>query len=221
MSSFWSNFWGRGAEFGASEADLQSLQLPRHCSVSSVLQDAGRDITPQPLSKIDSACRGSTVCDHAEGIRSAAANFGQSAGLRVRESGLLGRSNRNRWRRSARVWISEDCSHRTDRVVWRQLEKPLSHFLVSFVLQEVMFGPISGSFQQKHLEKLQEAGLSVVSLWIDGEYANCWSQSSYYWIEEQVLLRRAPDEGWDDFYGCKDESGKERLIALGLAVQYG
>ena len=38
------------------------------------------------------------------------------------------------------MWLTEDCSHRETREIWRQLENPLSHFLVSFVLQEVLFG---------------------------------------------------------------------------------
>src|SRR5215470_13514893 len=38
------------------------------------------------------------------------------------------------------VWITEDRLNRETQRAWRRLKKPLSHFLVSFVLQEVMFG---------------------------------------------------------------------------------
>ena len=38
------------------------------------------------------------------------------------------------------VWVSEDCSHRGPNPIWRPLDNPLSHFLVTFVLQEMMFG---------------------------------------------------------------------------------
>jgi hypothetical protein len=115
------------------------------------------------------------------------------------------------------VWITEECSHRETRQVWRQLENRLSHFLVSFVLQEVMFGSELVAVAPGALEKFEAAGLSVEPVWIRGEYAWSIDRPSYFLVGERFLLRRAPDEaGGDDWYGCKDAAGADVLTSLGL-----
>jgi hypothetical protein len=55
--------------------------------------------------------------------------------------------------------------------VWRRLDKPLSHFLVSFVLQELMFGSELLAVAPGALEKFEGAGLPVEPVSIRGEYA--------------------------------------------------
>jgi hypothetical protein len=56
------------------------------------------------------------------------------------------------------VWISENCSHRDAVREWRQLETPLSHFLVSFVLQELMFGSEILAWPTVHSRSLRKRG---------------------------------------------------------------
>ena len=106
------------------------------------------------------------------------------------------------------VWITEECSHRKAQRVWRKLEKPLSHFLVSFVLQELVFGSELLAVAPGALEKFESAGLLVEPVWIRGEYACDIDRPSYFLVGERFLVRRAPDEAdGDDWYGCKDETG--------------
>ena len=118
------------------------------------------------------------------------------------------------------VWITEECSHRDARQVWRQLENPLSHFLVSFSLQEMMFGSELVAVAPGAFERFETAGLSVEPVWIMGEYAWELARPSYFLVGERFLVRRAPDEAdGDDWYGCNDEVGAEVLDSLGLPVQ--
>lgn len=62
-------------------------------------------------------------------------------------------------------------SHRDTQRVWRRLEKPLSHFLVSFVPQELVFSSEVLAAAPGALEKFESAGLPVERVWIRGEYA--------------------------------------------------
>jgi hypothetical protein len=118
------------------------------------------------------------------------------------------------------VWITEDCSHRETQQVWRQLEKPLSHFLVSFVLQELMFGSELVAVAPGALETFERAGMPVEPVWIRGEYAWGIDQPSYFLAGELFLVRRAPDEAnGEDWYGCKDGVGAGVLRSLGLPTQ--
>src|SRR5215813_6449849 len=115
------------------------------------------------------------------------------------------------------VWISENCSHRDAVKEWRQLEKPLSHFLVSFVLQELMFGSEIRAVAPNAREKFEGAGLPVEPVWIRGEYAWGFDGPSYFLVGERFLVRRAPDEAdGEDWYGCKDGMGEGALRSLGL-----
>ena len=115
------------------------------------------------------------------------------------------------------VWISEECSHRETQQVWRRLENPLSHFLVSFVLQELMFGSELVALALGALEKFEGAGLRVEPVWIRGEYASDIDRPSYFLVGGRFLVRRAPDEAdGEDWYGCKDGAGASVLTSLGL-----
>ncbi len=118
------------------------------------------------------------------------------------------------------VWISENCSHRNAVNEWRQLEKPLSHFLVSFVLQELMFGSEILAVAPEALARFGEAGLKTEPVWINGEYACDIDRPSYYLAGEHFLVRRAPDEAnGDDWYGCNNSAGAEMLTLVGLPTQ--
>jgi hypothetical protein len=118
------------------------------------------------------------------------------------------------------VWISENPSELQEARVWRQLEKPLSHFLVSFVLQEVMFGSEIVALAPGTLEKFEESGASVEPVWINGEYARDIDRPSYFLAGGRFLVRRAPDEAdGDDWYGCQDLTCVETLSSLGLPTQ--
>jgi hypothetical protein len=118
------------------------------------------------------------------------------------------------------VWISENCSHREPVKQWRQLEKPLSHFLVSFVLQELMFGSEILGVAPRALAKFEEAGVKTAPVWINGEYAWDTYRPSYFLAGESFLVRRAPDEAdGDDWYGCNSSAGAELLTSLGLPRQ--
>jgi hypothetical protein len=115
------------------------------------------------------------------------------------------------------VWISEACSHRGTQLVWRRLENPLSHFLVSFVVQEVMFGSELLAVAPGALETFEREGLAVEPVWIRGEYAWDIDRPSYFLVDERFLVRRAPDEAdGDDWYGCQDEAGAGVLRSLDL-----
>jgi hypothetical protein len=118
------------------------------------------------------------------------------------------------------VWITEGCSHRVAQQVWRQLERPLSHFLVSFVLQELMFGSKLLAVAAGALEKFERAGLPIERVWIRGEYAWGIDRPSYFLAGERFLVRRAPREGnGEDWYCCKDGMGTEVLRSLGLPAR--
>jgi hypothetical protein len=118
------------------------------------------------------------------------------------------------------VWISENCSHRNPVRQWRQLEKPLSHFLVSFVLQEVMFGSEILAVAPGALARFEGAGVKIEPVWINGEYAWGIDRPSYFLAGDHFLVRRAPDEAdGDDWYGCNTLQGAELLESLALPTQ--
>jgi hypothetical protein len=115
------------------------------------------------------------------------------------------------------VWISEDSSHRYANPVWRQLEQPLSHFLVSFVLQELMFGSEFVAAAPDALSKMGREGLLIEPIWIDGEYAYEHTRPTFSLVENRILLRRAPEDGdGDDWYGWNDQSFSSKVSLLGL-----
>jgi hypothetical protein len=118
------------------------------------------------------------------------------------------------------VWVTEECSHRTPRQAWRQLENPLSHFLVSFVLQGVMFGSPVLAVAAGALEKFEAAGLAIEPIWLRGEYALDIDRPSYFLAGQRFLVRRAPEEAdGDDWYGCEDAAGAEVLSMLGMPTR--
>jgi len=120
------------------------------------------------------------------------------------------------------VWISEKCSHRDPIRAWRKLVAPLSHFLVSFVLQELMFGSEIVAVAPGALAKFEAACLPVQPVWINGEYAWDIDRPSYFFVAERFLVRQAPAEAnGDDWYGCRDAEGAQVLKSLGLRSPIG
>jgi hypothetical protein len=118
------------------------------------------------------------------------------------------------------VWISENCSHRDAVREWRRLENPLSHFLVSFVLQELMFGSEIGGAAVGALAKFKVAGVKIEPVWLGGEYAWNIDRPSYFLADDRFLVRHAPNEAdGDDWYGCNSSAGAELLASLGLPAQ--
>ncbi len=118
------------------------------------------------------------------------------------------------------VWISENCSHREPIRQWNRLDNPLSHFLVSFVLQEVMFGCRIVSVATNALQSFTKAGLTVEPLWVNGEYAWGIDRPSYSLVAGCIVVRSAPNEGdGDDWYGCTSIEGQDILMSLALPLE--
>jgi hypothetical protein len=116
----------------------------------------------------------------------------------------------------APVWISENYYRGGQEVSWRQLKMPLSHFLVSFVLQELVLGSEIVALADGALERFAEAGVKIESVWPNGEYTHPF-RPSYFLAAGRFLIRRAPEHGdGSDWYGCNSAAGEEELKSLGL-----
>ena len=116
------------------------------------------------------------------------------------------------------VYVSEDCSHRGPNPIWRRLDKPLSHFLVTFVLQECMFGSEFLACHEHALSVFESAGCQVEPIWLDGEFARPDVRHSYHLVDRRILLRRdtgdiALDDQW---YGFNDPAVAEFVKRLHL-----
>ncbi|HSI33480.1 MAG TPA: hypothetical protein VK986_07810 [Tepidisphaeraceae bacterium] len=206
----------RRPEYGATEADVGSVAMP--APLQRFFRFAGRWPGHNPLTPyVNRFC----IQDTLAGI------VGKAYAPALRE--MDGRvvfvwENQGVWVAATEragddppVWISEDCSHREARQVWRQLDNPLSHFLVSFALQELLHGSHVVAVAPAALEVFQQAGMPVVPAWIRGEYAWDIDRPSYYLAGGRFLVRRALDEdNGDDWYACIDPAGAGVLKALGL-----
>jgi hypothetical protein len=117
-----------------------------------------------------------------------------------------------------RVWVSEDCSHRTPHPRWRPLAEPLSHFLVTFVLQECIFGAEERACVENALAVFENAGCAIEPIWMNGEFAWPDVRHSYLLIDNKILVRR--DTGdvalADHWYGYNDPAAGELLCRLNL-----
>jgi hypothetical protein len=116
------------------------------------------------------------------------------------------------------VWISVDCSHRGPHPDWRKLDRSLSHFLVSFVLQESLLGSDFVACHENAITKFRDAGCDIRSIWIEGEYAWPNVRHSYFLIEGRILLRLDVGDAWtdDNWYGFNDPEMCGLLEKLGL-----
>jgi hypothetical protein len=207
----------RAPEYGATEGELQSVQMPD--PLRRFFRFAGRWPGHNPETLFPNRfCMQDQI--------GAIIPSGHAPQLQLRDDLLVFVwENQSVWVAATKptgidppVWISENASHLEPRTQWRQLTKPLSHFLVSFVLQEVMFGGCElVATASAALETFQQAGKTVEPVWINGEYACDYDLPSYYLISGHILLRRALDEAdGDDWYACNNIAGVDVVISLGL-----
>jgi len=118
------------------------------------------------------------------------------------------------------VWMSEDCSHRTPNPHWRALAEPLSHFLVTFVLQECIFSAEWRASEENALTVFENAGCAIEPIWLNGEFAYPDVRHSYVLIDGKILLRRDTGDGAldDHWYGYNDPIAAELLRRLKLPL---
>lgn len=118
------------------------------------------------------------------------------------------------------VWLSENWSTGSEIREWKRLQKPLSHFLVSFVLQELLFGSETLGIAPSAMISFERLGIRVEPVWIEGEYACDFDRPSYFLADDRILIRSAPNEAdGDDWYGCNCSLGTELLTSLRLPRQ--
>jgi hypothetical protein len=118
------------------------------------------------------------------------------------------------------VWISEDCSHRNPTRRWNRLDNPLSHFLVSFVMQEVLFGSRILSLAVGALPTFSKAGLTIEPIWLNGEYTWGIVRPSYFLVADCILVRHASQASdGEDWYGCTSVEGQNILMSLELPIE--
>jgi hypothetical protein len=121
------------------------------------------------------------------------------------------------------VWVSEDCSHCGPSPIWRPLENPLSHFLVTFVLQETLLGSEFRACHEDALSVFAGAGCQCEPVWLNGEYSYPGVHHSYFLVDRRILLRRdtgdiALDDHW---YGFNEPAVAEFVEGLNLPSQVG
>ncbi len=217
LEAFLQRYLGpRRPEFGATEDDVRSIEMPD--PLQRFFRFAGR--WPGPNVGTPYANR-FFVQDHLAGI----VGKEYAPPLKIIDNRLVFVwENQGVWVAATErtgvdpaVWITEEWD---TRPVWRQLERPLSHFLVSFVLQEIMFGGELIAVAPGALEKLEKAGLPVAPVWISGEYAWDLGRPSYFLVGDRFLLRRALDQDdGHDWYSCSDPAGVGVLTSLGLPIK--
>jgi len=209
----------RRPEFGTPAQDIQSIEMPD--PLLRFFKFAGRWPGHNPRTPhANRFCMQDTLCAIQKNEHAPTLQLMDNLLVFVWENQGVWVAATQRVGADPPVWISENCSHREAVKQWRQLEKPLSHFLVSFVLQEVMFGSEILAVAPGALAKFEESGVKIEPVWINGEYAWDIDRPSYYLAGENFLVRRAPDEAdGDDWYGCKNSAGADMLKSLGLATE--
>lgn len=120
------------------------------------------------------------------------------------------------------VWLTEtEFDRRLTAPTWIQLENPLSHFLVTFVLSDLLFSA-DGLFMSEDdtaMTVFGRANCSIIPLWINGEYAYRGYRHSFYLIDDCILVRHTPDLVPVVEYAFKNPHGKELLVRLGLPIE--
>ena len=126
-------------EFGETEREIQSIEMP--APLQRFFRFAGRWPGHNPQTPFANRfCIQDTLCAIRKKDYVPTLQFMDNLLVFVWENQGVWVAATKRSSDDPPVWISENASHRDPVKEWRQLEKPLSHFLVSFVLQEVMFG---------------------------------------------------------------------------------
>jgi hypothetical protein len=208
----------RRPEFGATEDELRSIEMP--APLHRFFRFAGRWPAHNPRSYANRFCVQDTLCATREKEYAPTLRLMDNLLVFVRENQGVWVAATERAGTDPSVWISVNCSHRDEVKKWRQLENPLSHFLVSFVLQELMFGSEILAVAPGALAKFEEAGVEIEPVWTNGEYAWDIDRPSYFLADERFLVRRAPEQAdGDDWYGCNSSAGAELLTSLGLPTQ--
>jgi hypothetical protein len=206
----------RRPEFGASEDELRSIEMPD--TLRRFFKFAGRWPGHNPQTPYSNRfCMQDTLCEMQKNEYAPTLELIDNLLVFVCENQGVWVAATQRAGTDPPVWISVNSSHRNEVKVWRQLDNPLSHFLVSFVLQELMFGSQIVAVAPGALAKFEEAGIKIEPVWINGEYAWDIGRPSYFLADERFLVRRAPEEAdGDDWYGCNSVTGAELLTSLGL-----
>jgi hypothetical protein len=211
----------RRPEYGASESELQLCEMPG--PLRRFFRFAGRWPGHEPLTPFANRfCMQDTLC--------ALRPNSYAPTLRMMDDLLVFVwENQGVWVAATKstgddppVWVTEDCSHREPKRKWRELEKPFSHFLVSFALQEVMFGSKILAAAPDVIERFRAAAIEVEPVWLDGEYIWGIDRPSFFLADGRILIRHAPNEtDGDAFYGCDAPQGEQLLKSLGLPTEIG
>jgi len=211
----------RRPEFGTSEDEVRSIEMPT--PLQRFFMFAGRWPGQNPRTPYANRfCMQDTLCAISKNGYAPTLQYMDNLLVFVWENQGVWVAATERAGADPPVWMSEKCSHRDPVKVWQQIEKPLSHFIVSFVLQEVMFGSELVAVAPGALEKFEMAKLRIEPVWIRGEYAWRDYWPSYYLAGDRFLVRREPNEAdGDDWYGCKDGKDGEILKSLGLPIAIG
>ena len=206
-------------EFGATEAELQSVQLPD--PLRRFFRFAGRWPGHNPETPFANRfCMQDTLCAIKENGYAPTFEILDSRVVFVWENQGVWVAATEESGADPPVWISEDCSHRESCRKWKRLDKPLSHFLVSFALQELMFGSETLGVATNTLSTFQDAGVATTPVWLEGEYVWDDARPSYFLASDCILIRVAPDQAdGDDWYGCSTAEGKAVLLSLSLPVE--
>lgn len=206
-------------DFGATDADLDSIQMP--APLRRFFGFAGKWPGQDPKTPYENRfCRQDTFCAIHAKAYAPAFELMDNRLIFVCENQGVWVAATEPFGADPPVWISEDSSHWGDNRKWRRLEKSLSHFLVSFVLQELMFSSTFLSTASGLSEKFEKAGLTVEPVWISGEYAWDFARPSYYLVGGLILLRKCIDQAdGDDWYACEDAGGKELLQSFDLPTK--
>jgi hypothetical protein len=209
----------RHPDFGATDADVNSIMMP--APLSRFFRFAGRWPGQDPKTPYENRfCRQDTFCAiHAKAYAPALKLMDNRLSFVCENQGVWVAATEP-FGADPPVWISEDSSHWGDVRKWRRLEKPLSHFLVSFVLQELLFSSTFVSAAPDVSGKFKKAGLTVEPVWIAGEYAWGFMRPSYYLVEGSILLRECIDQAdGDNWYACEDEAGQKLLQSFALSTR--
>lgn len=221
LEGFLQRFLGpRCPEFGCEEAEVERVKMPR--PLDRFFRFAGRWPGHNPAAPYANRfCMQDSLCAIRKNSYASALEVMDGRLVFVHENQGVWVASTEQFGEDPPVWISEDCSHRESVRKWRQLERPLSHFLVSFTLQEVMFGSRIVSTATGTLKIFAESQIPIEPVWMNGEYAWGIDRPSYFLVGNSILVRQAINEGDGvEWYGCSRREGEEILIAVGLPIDF-
>ena len=202
----------RQPEFGATEDQIRSIEMPE--PLQRFFRFAGR--WPSQTSRVNRFCNQDDLGAITETEFSPKLQYMDDRLAFVWENQGVWVAATDPTGVDPPVWIAEDYDHKTEPTWWK-IGNPLSHFLVSFVLQELLFGSEFVAVAPGAMRKFEQAGLPIEPVWIKGEYAWNYGCLSYFFVGEQFLVRRSSDKAdGKDWYACRNRKGAELLTSLGL-----